>query len=99
MYLAYIFLKQSAKTIEKLRTDMSDNYTTGEIKYPTIFKATLNYLDNHIKSFVREPIAQEGSSFAQRKGNGNPDTFGKNYCKDKEFYKCGDKGHPVSYFK
>ena len=28
-HLTYIFLKQSAKTSEKLRTNMSDNYTTG----------------------------------------------------------------------
>ena len=29
-YLAYIFLKQIAKTSEKLRTNLSDDYTTGE---------------------------------------------------------------------
>ena len=43
MYLAYIFLKQSSKTSENLRTNMSDDYTTGEKKYPMICQATLHY--------------------------------------------------------
>ena len=47
----------------------------------------------------KQRIAQEGSYFSQRKGNGNPDTFDKKYWKGKECYKCGDKGHPKSYFK
>ena len=29
-YITNIFLKQSTKTSEKLRTNMSDDYTTGE---------------------------------------------------------------------
>ena len=99
MYLTYIFLKQSASTNEKLRTNLSDNYTTGENKYPTSRQSTLHYLEKHSKSVVRAPIAQEGSSFAQRKGNGNPDTFNFFYWKDKECYKCGDKGNPESHFK
>ena len=37
--------------------------------------------------------------FSQRKSSGNPDTFEKKYLKDKECYKCGDKGHPESHFK
>ena len=83
-YLTYIFLKQSANTSEKLRTNLSDDYTTGENKYPTSCQATLHYLEKHRNSVVREPIAQEGSLFAQSKGNGNSDTFYKKYWKDKE---------------
>ena len=48
---------------------------------------------------MRAPIAQEVSSFAQRNSNGNPDFFDKKYWKDKECYKCGDKGHPASHCK
>ena len=98
-YLAYIFLKQSAKTSEKLRTNLSDDYTTGENKYPMSRQATLQYLEKRSNSVVRAPIAQEGSPFAQRKSNGNPDTLKKKYWKDKEFYKCGDKLHPTSHCK
>ena len=63
-YLEYIFLKQSAKTSEKLRTNLSDDYTTAEKKYPTSRQETLQYLEKHSKSVVRAPIAQEGSLFA-----------------------------------
>ena len=97
--LAYILLKDSTKTIENLITNLSEKYTTGENKYPRSRQTTLHYLEKHINSVVRAPIAKEGISFAQRKGNGNPDTFDKNYWKDKECYKCGDKGHPASYCK
>ena len=48
---------------------------------------------------MRAPIAEEGSSFARRKRNGNADTFSKKYRKDKECYKCGDRGHPASHCK
>ena len=34
-YLSYIFLRQSAKSSDNLKTNLSDNYTTGEKKYPT----------------------------------------------------------------
>ena len=33
-YLSYIFLRQSAKSSEELKVNLSDNYTTGENKYP-----------------------------------------------------------------
>ena len=78
-YLAYIFLKQSSKTSEKLRTNIIDEYTTGEKKYPTSRQENIHYLEKHSKSVVRATIAQEGSSFVQRKGNGNPDTFDRKY--------------------
>ena len=37
--------------------------------------------------------------FAQRKGNVNLNSFYRKYWKDKECYKCGDKGHPASHCK
>ena len=98
-YLAYIFLKQSAKKSEKLRTNLSDNYATEENKYPTSCQETLHYLEKHSRIVVRALITKEGSSFAKRKGNGSPNTFEKKYWKVKECYKCGDKGHPASHYK
>ena len=78
---------------------MSDDYTTGENKYPTSRQATLHYLEKHSNSVVHAPISQEGSFFEERKSNVNPDNLDKKYWKDKECYKCGDKGHPASYWK
>ena len=57
-YLKYIFLKQSAKTSEKLRTNMSDDYTTGEKKYPTSCQANIHYLEKHRNSVMHASIAQ-----------------------------------------
>ena len=98
-YLIYILLKHSAKTSDKLRTNLSDDCTTGENKYPTSRQETIHYLDKHKKSVVCAPIARESSSLAQIKGNGNTNTFDKNYWKDKECYRCGDKVHPELHYK
>ena len=76
-YLTYSFLKHSAKTSEKLSTNLCDDYTTGENKHTMSRQATLHCLEKHSKSVVHAPIAQEGSSFAQREGNSNLDTFDK----------------------
>ena len=92
-YLAYVFLKQSAKTSEKLRTSISDNYNIGDKKYPTTQQETFHYLDKHSKSFVHAPTNPEDSSFAQRGG----DTFDKKFWKNKEFLNCGKKGHPSTH--
>ena len=70
-----------------------DNYTTGDNKYLTTSQEKFNYLEKHIKSFVRTPTAPEGSSFSQRGG----DTFDKKFCKNKECFNCGKKGHPSTH--
>ena len=49
--------------------------------YPTSLQSTIHYLEKHSKSVVCVTFAQEGSSFAQRNGNGNPNTFEKNIGK------------------
>ena len=43
-YLSYIFIRQSAKSSEKLKTNLSDKYTTGEKKYPATHQDTFHYL-------------------------------------------------------
>ena len=60
MHLTYIILKQSVKTSEKLRTNLSDNYTTGENKYPTSRQATLHYFEKHNKIVLRAPLKRYG---------------------------------------
>ena len=49
-YLSYIFLRQSAKSSDKLKTNLSDNYTTGENKYTATRQETFHYLENHSKN-------------------------------------------------
>ena len=101
-YLCYIFLRQSAKSSEKLKTNLSDNYTTGENKYPTTRQETFHYLENHIKNSVRAQTALEGCSFAQKgeasKHRGPPkDLDNKEWWRDKPCFNCGKKGHPSRY--
>ena len=47
-----VYLKQSSKTSDKLRTNLSDDYTTGDNKYPVTRQGTLNYLEKHSKSVI-----------------------------------------------
>ena len=93
-YLTYVFLKQSVKTSKKLRTSISDNYTTGDNKYPTTRQEKFQYLDKHSNIFVRTPTDPEGSSFTQRGG----DNFDKKFWKNKECFNCGKKGHPSTHY-
>ena len=43
-YLSYIFLRQSSKSSEKLKNNLSDNYTTEENKSPATRQETFHYL-------------------------------------------------------
>ena len=51
-----------------MKTNLSDNYTTGENKYPATLQETFHYLEKHSKNSVRAQTATEGSSFAQKGG-------------------------------
>ena len=45
IYLAHIFLRQSGKQHNKLRTDLSNDYGIGVDRYPKTRQATLHLLD------------------------------------------------------
>ena len=45
-YLAHIFLQHSGKHHNKLRTDLSNDYTTGNDRHPKTCQAMLHLLDN-----------------------------------------------------
>jgi hypothetical protein len=49
---------------------------------------------------VPKTTTSEGSSFAQKGGRGDKastrSTFDKEYWKNKECFRCGEKGHPAS---
>jgi hypothetical protein len=70
----------------------------------------LHLLDNYSKTVVAKVTHSEGTSFAQNGGRGggnrsssgnrkghDSSTYGKKYWKDKECYKCHNKGHPATH--
>ena len=67
-YLYYIFIRQSAKSSDKLKTNLSDNYATGENKYSATRQETSHYLEKHSKNSAQTQTAPEGSSFTQKGG-------------------------------
>ena len=106
-YLAYFFLQQSGKQHNKLKTDVQNNFTTGDDRYPKNRQAVLHLLDKYSKSAIQPPPISKGTAFAQRGGRGggrgseghgqSQQPFDKEYWKDKECYNCHKKGHPSTH--
>ena len=82
-----MFLRQSSKHPNKLKTDLQNDFTTGDARYPKIFQATLHFLDKYRKSSILSQPTYEGASFAQKGGNkvqgGYKKTYDKRYWKTK----------------
>ncbi len=99
-FIAYGMLKTSSNAHNKIRLDLSDDFTKGSNNNPT----TPLLLDKYSK----KPAVvnhSEGTAFAQggikkKKQKSKNDTDSKNVKYNKEFYKdkdcfqCGKKGHP-----
>jgi hypothetical protein len=103
-YLSYAFLRQSGPQHGKLKTDLQNDFTTGDNHYPKTRQQTLHLLDKYSKSAVTKPISSEGASFAQGGGGGNgknkkKEPFDKVYWKGKTCYNCNGKDHPASHCK
>jgi hypothetical protein len=101
-YLSYVFLHQSGKQHATLRTDLQNDFTTGDNCYPRNRQQTLHLLDKYSKLTATKPQPSEGTAFAQEgkgKGGGksNHDGFDKKYWKDKTCFQCNKKGHPASH--
>ena len=88
--------------------DLSNDYATGDDRYPKTCQATLHLLDKHSKSAVNAPpIPEVDRSFAQRGGSGgngsgkggkdSKEGYNKQYWADKVCYKCQKEGHPASH--
>jgi len=69
-YLAYVFLRQSGKQHNKLKTDVQNNFTTGDDRYPKNRQAVLHLLDKYSKLAIQPPPISEGTALAQRGGRG-----------------------------
>jgi hypothetical protein len=109
-FVSYDFLRQSGTQHSNLKVDLQNNFTTGENRYPKHRQQTLHLLDKYGKTVVSRVIYSEGTSFAQKSGqgggnrgsNGNvkvhdSSTYDKKYWTDKECYKCLKKGHPATH--
>jgi hypothetical protein len=103
-FIAYGMLKTSSNTHNKIKSDLSDDFTKGSDNYPTTPQQTLLLLDKYSKK-PAVVTHSEGTEFAQggtkkKKPKSKDDTDPKNVEYDKEFYKdkdcfqCGKKGHP-----
>lgn len=103
-YLAYVFLKQSAKQHSTLKMDLQNDFTTGDNRYPKNRQQTLHLLDKYSKAQAPKTTESEGASFAQsgKKGKrssnqSNNQDYDQEHWKDKKCYNCNKKGHPASH--
>jgi hypothetical protein len=99
-YILYAFLRQSGAQHAKLKVDLQNDFTTGDNHYPKTCQQTLHLLDKYSKTAVTKPTNSEGTSFAQRGGNGNNKKkvpSDKAYWKGKTCFKCNGKDHLASH--
>ena len=112
-FLAYALMKTSSNTHEKIKADLSDDFTKGTDNYPETRQQTLLLLDKYTKKPT--VITQsEGTAFAQKAGKAKKGSdkksdedknekkateYDKEYFKDKMCFRCGKLGHPKSACK
>ena len=96
MYLACSFLCRSGiKRYSRLLEELENDYTKGKSNYPnglvTAYRMISEYKNWQPRSSVPE---SDGVAFAQRtRGRPNNVNQIEDWMKDKECYKCGQKGH------
>ncbi len=104
-YLTYVFLRQSNKLNDYMKTLLQDDFTKGQNTYPADRQAGLKYMDKFTKTKVSPVVISEGTAFATQgggddkhnKSNRTKDGYDKDYWKEKKCYKCGEEGHPASH--
>jgi len=100
-FMAFGLLKTAGSSHDKIKSDLSDDFTKGSDNYPVTPVQTLLLLDKYSKK-PTVVAASEGTAFAQKgkKGEAKKDAtnkkvdFDKEFYKDKECFRCGKKGHP-----
>jgi hypothetical protein len=99
-FMAFGLLKTAGASHDKIKSDLSDDYTKVSDNYPVTPQQTLLLLDKYSKKLTLvTPL--EGTSFFQKgkkgdgkKSGGDKVKFDKEFYKDKECFRCGKKGHP-----
>ena len=99
-FMAFGLLKTAGASHDKIKSDLSDDFTKGSDNYPITPQQTLLLLDKYSKKPTLV-TPSEGTSFAQKgkksdakKSGGDQVEFDKEFYKDKECFRCGKKGHP-----
>ena len=76
------FLRQSGKQHNKLTTNIQNNFTTGNDRYPKTCRATIHLLDKYSKSLIVIQTTYEVDEFYQKSVNmdqcGDMNTYDKN---------------------
>ena len=71
-----------------MRTDLSNDFTTGDNRYPKDLHQTLNLLDKYSKTTIVKPQNNEGSSFQQQHRQGKREGGGdKQLTYDRAWWK------------
>jgi hypothetical protein len=108
-FQSFALIKMSNSKHDKIKDDLSDDYTKGSDNYLQTRSQALMLMDHYSKT-PTAIITLEGTAFAQsdekKKKGGNKEKkpeapkdlkdFDKEWWKDKECYRCGKKGHPAS---
>ena len=83
-YLYYVLLYQSGRHHVKLKSDIYNDYTTGDERYLETRKNNLHILIHYTKPTIYRNSESQEKIFAQRTGDGrNLQTYEKSYRKDK----------------
>ena len=96
MYLACAFLFQSdRKRYVRLLEELENDYTKGNSNYPTNLVTAYRIISEYKNWQPHSSVPESyGVMFAQRtRGRPNNVNQIKDWMKDKECYKCGQKGH------
>jgi hypothetical protein len=102
-FIAYGMLKMSSNAQDKIKSDLSDDFTKGSNNYPTTPRQSQLLLDKYFK----KPAVvnhSEGTAFAQggtkkkmKKNKNDTDPknvkYNKEFYKDKDCFRCEKKGH------
>ena len=99
-YLSYVLLQQSGRQHVKLKSDIQNDYTAGDDRYPKTRQDTLHILTQYTKPTIHRNTKSQGKSSAQWTGDGsNLQTYEKAYWKYKYCYNFHQEGHPSSHLQ
>jgi hypothetical protein len=107
---SYALIKMSNSKYDKIKDDLSDDYTKGNDNYPQTRSQTLMLMDHYSKTPTAITTSEvtlfaqsgknkkKGNKDEEKKSNANkdPKDFDKVYWKDKKCYKCSKNGHPAT---
>jgi hypothetical protein len=108
-FLSYALIEMSNSKHDKIKDDLSDDYTKGSDNYPQTRLQALMLMDHYSKT-PTAVTTSEGMAFVQsgnmkKKGDKDavkskaakdPKDYDREWWKDKECYRCGKKGHPAT---